>query len=79
MKVLTVAGEDGDGNLQQFHIVNPTNVVVHKGVLSKPGTMQDGEGNPIPVEVERTFVRVGGQPLFSMEAVDVIVKRAKEL
>lgn len=75
MKVLTIVGEDKEGNLQEFHIVNPTNVVVCEGVVSKPGTMMDGEGNPIPVETKRTFVRIGGQPLLSTESVkDVLAK-----
>lgn len=79
MRVLTIIGEDSDGSLMEFHIINPANVVVHKGHVSKPGTMTDAQGNPIPVAAERTFVRVGGQPLFSTEGVDDVLAKVEAL
>ncbi len=79
MKVLTIVGEDAKGKLQEFHVVNPQNVVIHKGTISKPRATQDAEGKPILYEVERTFVRIGGQPLFSPESVEDVIAKAKAL
>lgn len=78
-KILTVVGEGKDGEHQNFHIINPMNLVVHAGVITKPGQLKDGEGNPIPVEEPCTFVRVGGQPLFVKETVEEVYERAKAL
>ena len=79
MKVLKIVGEDNEGNLMDFHIINPQNVVVNKGVVSKPGTFQDAQGKLIPVEEDRTFVRIGGQPLISTEGVDDVIAKAEAL
>ncbi len=79
MKVLTVVGEDAEGNLQDFHVINPMNVVVHKGTVSKPGTLTDGGGELIPTEVQKTFVRVGGQPLLSVNTVEEVLASITEL
>lgn len=79
MKILTVVGEGKDGEMQSFHIINPMNLVVHAGFITKPGKLTDGEGNPIPVEEPCTFVRVGGQPLFVKETVEEVYERAKNL
>ena len=79
MKILTVVGEGKGGKMQSFHIINPMNLVVHAGTVSRPGKLKDDEGNPIPVEKPCTFVRVGGQPLFAKETVEEVYERAKNL
>ena len=81
MKVLTVVGEDQDGNLEEFHIINPMNVVVNRGVIQKEGTLEDpsNPGQKLPVHEERTFIRVGGQPIFAKEGVDAVIEKAKAL
>ncbi len=79
MKILTIKGEDAEGNIQPFHIINPMNVIVHKGTVQKEGTLRDDHGELIPVDTDRTFVRVGGQPLFSVDSVDEVLLSIREL
>ena len=80
MKVLTFTGKDAKGEPQDFHIINPMNVMVHTGEVSQPGDLTDpSTGEPIPVVEERTFIRVGGQPIFALESVDEIKERAEQL
>jgi hypothetical protein len=79
MNVLTVTGEGADGVLQEYHILNPMNVMVHKGVISKEGDLTDAQGNPIPVQEERTFVRVGGTPLLVQDSVEDVIEQARQL
>lgn len=81
MKVLTFIGEDAKGGLQNYNIINPMNVVVTKGTVQKPGTIEDPStpGQKIPVTVERTFIYIGGQPWFSIESEEEIIERIKEI
>ena len=79
MKILTIQGEDAEGNIQPFHIINPMNVIVHKGTVQKEGTLKDDRGVSIPLNVEKTFVRVGGQPLFSVNTVEEVLDSIREL
>ena len=79
MKVLHLVGNDADGNLVDFHIINPMNVVVNEGTISKPGHLKDGKGNPIPVKEKCTFVRIEGQPMFVKNTVEEVVEQAEKL
>jgi hypothetical protein len=78
-KVLTIVGEDNEGNLQDFHIINPMNVIVHKGTIRKPGELKDSNGEPIMVQEQRTFVRVGGQPIFAHNTVQEVLESIEDL
>jgi hypothetical protein len=79
MKVLTVTGTGSDDVLQPFHIVNPTNLVINKGFVEKPGKLTDGQGNPIPIKEERTIIYVAGTPLFVKESVDEVIEQLEKL
>jgi hypothetical protein len=81
MKTLTIIGKDDEDNLQNYHIVNPMNLVITKGKVTRPGHLDDPAhpGQKMKVTEERTFIYVGGQPVLSTEPLEVVVERAKEL
>jgi hypothetical protein len=80
MKKLTVVGRNEDQELQEYHVLNPTNVIVSKGVTTRPGELVDpATQEPIPVKEEVTVLRIGGIPLLSVEKVDEVLKRVEEL
>jgi hypothetical protein len=79
MKVLTVTGKNEHGELQEFHIINPRNVLLNKGIVEVAGELSDSNGNSIPVKEEVALLQIGGRPLFSTESVEEIYERVKEL
>jgi hypothetical protein len=78
MKILTITAKGIDNELQPFYILNPVNVVVHEGEVEKPGNIKDGKGNPLPIKVKKTFVRVAGQPIFAEESPIELLKQLQE-
>jgi hypothetical protein len=80
MKVLTVVGRNEDQELQEYHVLNPTNVIVSKGTASRPGDVLDpATQEPIAIKEEVTVLRIGGIPLLSVENVDEVIKKVEEL
>jgi hypothetical protein len=80
MKTLTVLGKDESGEVLEFTIVNPLNVVVSKGYLVSPGELTDPRsGQPIPKKEEITLLRVGGMPIMSTEKREDVLKKIEEL
>jgi len=75
MKVITVTGKGPSGELQPFHIVNPTNLVINTGKVQRPGTMQDGQGNPLMIEEVKTFIHIAGAPLTVEETIEEVLKK----
>jgi hypothetical protein len=79
MKVLTVLGKNENDELVEYDIVNPMNLVINKGFIQKPGSVNDAHGQPIPVQEERTFIFIGGKPLLSTETMEAIRGKVEQL
>ncbi len=75
MKVLKLTGKGPDGELQSFHVINPTNVVVNTGIVQKEGTLKDVAGNTLMINELRTFVHVGTTPLIVEETIEEVLKQ----
>lgn len=77
--ILKLTGKGADGNLQPYHIINPVNVVVNLGVVTRPGKLKDAQNNPISVEVTKTILTIGGSPLIVEETLEEVIKMVSEV